>query len=83
MCLRENNNRTNAGKNKVPRLGIEPTTHRFHDWRSTTELPRQLHWEGPSLNTDYQAFSPDLPELEITSADRQAARSSDQMLISN
>ena len=50
-------NRANAGKNQVPRTGIEPTTHRFHDWRSTTELPRQLHWDGQSLNTDYQAFS--------------------------
>ena len=66
----------------MPRAGIEPTTRRFHDWRSTTELPRQLQWDGQSLNTDYQAFAPRPLELGITSVDRQATRSSDQMLIS-
>ena len=66
----------------MPRAGIEPTTRRFHDWRSTTELPRQLQWDGQSLNTDYQAFAPRPLGLGITSVDRQATRSSDQMLIS-
>ena len=49
-CVLEKNNRTNAEKNQLPRAGIEPTTHRFHDWRSTTELPSQLQWDGQSLN---------------------------------
>ena len=70
-------------KNQVPRAGIEPTFHRFHDWRSSTELPRQLRWDGQSLNTDYQAFVPRHLGLGITSVDRQATRSSDKMLASN
>ena len=42
----------------MPRAGIEPTTHRFHNWCSTTELSRQLQWDGLILNTDFQAFAP-------------------------
>ena len=47
------NNRTNAGKNQVPRAINEPTTHRFHDWRFNTELPWQLQWDGQSMNIDF------------------------------
>ena len=70
-CVLEKNNRTNAWKNQMPWAGIEPTTHRFHDWRSTAELPGQLQWNGQSLNTDYQAFAPRPLGLGITSVDRQ------------
>ena len=34
-------NRTNAGKNQMPRAGCEPTTSRSHEGALTTELPRQ------------------------------------------
>ena len=67
----------------MPRAGIEPATHRFHDWRSTTKLPRQLQWDWQSLNTDYQAFAPRPLGQGITSVNRQATCSSDQMLFSN
>ena len=57
--------------------GIKPTTHRFHDWCSTAELPRQLQWDGLILNTDFQAFAPRPLRLGITSVDRQATCPSD------
>ena len=52
----------------------------FMRWRSTTELPRHLQWDGQSLSTDYQAFAPRPLGLGITSVDRQTTRSSDKML---
>ena len=63
----------------MPRAGIKPTTHRFHDWCSTTELPRQLQWEGVILNTDFQAFAPRPLGLRITSVDRQTTCPLDPM----
>ena len=56
----------------MPRAGIKLTTKRFHDWCSTTELPRQLQWDGLILNTDFKAFAPRPLGLRITSVDRQA-----------
>ena len=54
------------------RAGIVPLTHRFHDWYSTTELSRQLQWDGLILYTDFQAFVPRPLGLGITSVDRQS-----------
>ena len=60
-------------KNQTPRAGIEPTTHRFHDWCSTIKLSWQLQWEWPILNTDFQAFAPRPLGLGITFGDCQTA----------
>ena len=65
LCLRGNNKQNKYWKNQMPRVGIEPTTHQFHDWCSTTELPWQLQWDGLILNTDSKYLYLDLLDWEL------------------
>ena len=88
MCL--STNRTNAGKNQMPRAGFEPTTPRSHE-RSSKPLSYWGHHSGWSrilvtnehrlpAGSCCQAFAPRPLRLGSTSVDRRDESSSDQML---
>ena len=68
-------NRTNAGKNQMPRAGFEPTTPRSHErcsnhWATeATTVEWVEYWL--QRNIDYQTFAPRPLGLGITSVDRR------------